>query len=108
LRLANNVPMMHETRYISMVYCPNMEKYDLETSLYNIYNNEFNLAISSIEQDLSAVFLDEFSKSIFDVDDDIPGIRVDGVTYCDKDKLVEGERSFYRADKYKFSVRAEP
>ncbi len=108
LRLANNVPMMHETRYISMLFCPHMEEENLESSLYSIYKEKYKLSITRIEQDLSAIFLEEFSRSIFNMEETLPGMRVDGVTFCGNDDILEGERSIYRADKYKFSVQATP
>lgn len=108
LRLANDIPMMHEIRYISMKYCPESQNANLEDSLYNIYQEECKLTISSIEQDLSAIFLDDETKQLFKVTDDIPGMLVDGVSFCGKGKVLEGERSIYRADKYKFSVMATP
>jgi GntR family transcriptional regulator len=108
LRLANNTPMMHETRYISLFLCPDIQSSDLEQSLYSFYKEQCNLTISKIEQNLSAIFLDEYSRKLFDVGKNIPGMRVDGVTFCNNDQLLEGEESIYRADKYKFSVQAVP
>ncbi|MBN2814959.1 MAG: GntR family transcriptional regulator [Bacteroidales bacterium] len=108
LRFANDIPMMVETRYISQLYCPDIMKFNLEDSLYDIYQQEYHLSITKIEQDLSAVFLNEESKINFKVKDDIPGIKVDGVTFCGKDMILEGEESIYRGDKYKFSVQAVP
>ncbi len=108
LRLANDLPMMHETRYISMVYCPDINGKNLESSLYSIYSDVYNLSISKIEQDLSAILLDSFSKKIFDIRGNAPGMRVDGITFSDNERILEGEVSIYRADKYKFSVQAVP
>lgn len=108
LRFANKVPMMYETRYISMQYCPGITNFNLEGSLYEIYQQEYHLSITKIEQEISAVFLDKTSKSHFKVEKDVPGIKVDGITYCGKDMILEGEESIYRGDKYKFSVQAMP
>jgi GntR family transcriptional regulator len=108
LRFANNVPMMYETRHISMHYCPNITKFDLEKSLYEIYQKEYHLNIMKIEQDISAIFLDKSSKMHLMIEKDIPGIKVEGVTFCGKDMILEGEKSIYRGDKYKFSVQAVP
>lgn len=108
LRLANDVPMMHETRYISLVFCPEINKKSLEGSLYDIYQQEYFLNISEIAQDLSAIFLDDFSKRLLQVKKDIPGMKVDGVTFCGKDMILEIEESIYRGDKYKFGIKATP
>jgi DNA-binding GntR family transcriptional regulator len=34
------------------------------------------------------------------------GIKVEGITFCEKELIFEAEESIYRGDKYKFSVRA--
>ncbi len=108
LRLANRVPMMHETRYISMVFCPDIAEQDLEQSLYTIYKEVFHQSITEIKQDLSAVILDEESLKIFQVKNDVPGMKVVGITFCGKEMILEGEESIYRGDKYKFGISATP
>jgi GntR family transcriptional regulator len=108
LRLANEIPMMHETRFISLKLCPNIWEYDLQSSLYKIYNEKYNRYIAKIEQDLSAIKLDTCSKKKFRIKKDIVGIKVEGVTFCDKELILEAEESIYRGDKYKFSVQAIP
>ena len=108
LRLANRVPMMHETRYISAVFCPGIADQDLEGSLYHIYREVFHQTITEIKQDLSAIILDEESKRFFELDSEIPGMRVVGVTFCGKELVLEGEESIYRGDRYRFGVNATP
>jgi GntR family transcriptional regulator len=108
LRLANKVPMMHETRYISMVFCPDIAEQDLEQSLYNIYKEKFHQNITEIKQDLSAIILNDESLKIFQVKKDVPGMKVVGVTFCGKEMILEGEESIYRGDKYKFAINATP
>jgi GntR family transcriptional regulator len=108
LRYANDVPMMFKTRYISLQYCPQIMEFDLERSLYDIYQNECDLFIMKIEQDISAVFLDEASNAHFKIRKEAAAIKIEGVTFCGKDMILEGEESIYRGDKYKFSVQAVP
>lgn len=108
LRLANDLPMMHETRFISLTCCPEIWEHDLHGSLYKIYNEMYYRYIIKIEQDLSAISLDEYSKEIFELSHDIVGIKVEGVTFCEKEMILEAEESIYRGDKYKFSVQAVP
>jgi GntR family transcriptional regulator len=108
LRMANDVPMMHEIRYISMQYCPDIEKQNMEKSLYTIYRDVYNLNISLIDQELTSILLTEETCKLFEIKDFIPGLQVDGVTFCGEGLLLEGEKSVYRGDKYKFSVQAMP
>lgn len=108
LRLANDKPMMHETRYISLSCCPDIWKYDLEGSLYRIYSESYYRHIVKIEQDLSAIVLDDYSKEKFGIRSEMVGLKVEGVTFCDGELILEAEESIYRGDKYKFSVQAVP
>jgi len=81
-------------------------KHDLQNSLYKIYSENYNRHISKIEQDLTAIILDSDSKMIFGIKRDMVGIKVEGVTFCEDDIIMEAEESIYRGDKYKFSVQA--
>jgi GntR family transcriptional regulator len=108
LRLANDMPMMHETRFISLKCCPKIWEHDLQGSLYKIYSERYNRYIIKIEQDLSAIILDKYSKEKFGLKKEMVGIKVEGVTFCENELILEAEESIYRGDKYKFSVQAIP
>ncbi len=108
LRLANDKPMMLETRFISLKYCPEIWKYDLESSLYKIYSEKYNKHIVKLQQDLSAIILDEYSKGKFGIRNEMVGLKVKGVTFCEGELILEAEESIYRGDKYKFSIQAVP
>ncbi len=108
LRFADDIPMMIEVRYISMQFCPNIEKHDFEKSLYDIFEKEYDLQLAEVNQMLSATMMDAGLKDFFDIETPIPGIRVEGVTFCGREMILEMEDSIYRGDKYRFSVRARP
>jgi len=108
LRLANDVPMMHETRYISLTCCPRIWEHDLQGSLYRIYNDKYFRHIVKIEQTLTAISLDKYSRQKLETRQHRVGIKVEGVTFCEKEMILEAEESIYRGDKYKFSVQAIP
>ena len=52
LRIADEIPMMIENRYISLKFCLGIENENLEDSLYEIYMNKYNLQITQIDQSL--------------------------------------------------------
>jgi GntR family transcriptional regulator len=108
LRLANEMPMMHETRYISLTCCPGIWEHDLQGSLYRIYNEKYFRHIVRIEQTLTAVSLDKYTRDKLGTRQHKVGIKVEGVTFCESDLILEAEESIYRGDKYKFSVQAVP
>ena len=106
LRLADGVPVMRETRYISTKLCPGIEEKDLEGSLYDIYEQEYSLHLDEVNQRLSAIVIDEKEGTFPEISGQIPGFLVEGVTFCAKELILELEESIYRGDMYRFSVRA--
>jgi GntR family transcriptional regulator len=106
LRFADAVPMMLETRYISMKFCPRIDRKELSGSLYDIYEKEYGLGLREINQMLSADVIGSGFKEFFDLADPIPILRVEGVTFCGKEMILEMENSLYRGDKYRFAVTA--
>ena len=107
LRLADGVPMMLEIRHISTTFCPQIEKKDLSGSLYEIYEKDYKLRLREIDQMLSFELLGPGVKEFFDLDKPLPAFRVEGVTFCGKEMILEMEDSFYRADQYRFALRAK-
>ena len=108
LRFADDIPMMLEVRYISMEFCPNIAKQNFTGSLYDIYQKHYGLSLVEIQQNLSTVMIDAGTQRFFDVREPIPAFRVEGVTFCGKEMILEMEDSIYRGDKYRFSVCAKP
>ena len=106
LRFADKTPMMLEVRYLSLRFCPDIMDKNLEGSLYDVYEKEYGLSLSEVDQMLSAIIIEAGVKEFLDVPDNTPGMLVDGVTFCGKNKVLEMERSIYRGDKYRFAVRA--
>jgi GntR family transcriptional regulator len=108
LRFADDTPMMLEVRYISMEFCPDIENQDFTDSLYDIYKEHYSLSLMEIQQVLSTVMIDAGTQRFFDIREPIPAFRVEGVTFCGKEMILEMEDSIYRGDKYRFSVLAKP
>ncbi len=107
LRLADGVPMMKETRFISLQLCPGIEKKNLEQSLYGIYEKAYRLELFEVRQVLSAVILNtKEDMDLFELEEPVPAFRVEGVTFCGKEVILEMEESLYRGDQYSFAVRA--
>jgi GntR family transcriptional regulator len=106
MRLADGVPMMKETRYISREFCPGIGDKDLTGSLYDIYEQEYGVQLVEIQQMLSAVMLEEEELDWFGLEEVVPAFCVEGVTFCGKELILEMERSIYRGDMYRFLVTA--
>jgi GntR family transcriptional regulator len=57
-------------------------------------------------QMLSTVLLEGEWLKVFQLDNPIPAFRVEGVTFCGKDLILEIEDAYYRGDMYRFSAKA--
>ncbi len=108
LRLADGIPMMRETRYISLTLCPDIHHRNLEQSLYNIFQREYGIHLTEINQMLSAVLLEGPRLKAFELSKPVPAFRVEGASFCGKNLIVEMEDSVYRGDMYRFAARAVP
>lgn len=106
VRLADGIPMMREIRYISLKLCPNVQRKNLEKSLYELYETEYGLHLTEINQMLSAVTVEGDLLDTFELKKPIPAFRVEGVSFCGKDLILEMEDSIYRGDMYRFSAKA--
>jgi GntR family transcriptional regulator len=106
LRFADDVPMMVETRYVSMHFCPGLDHQDLEGSLYDIYESEYGLQLQQIDQQLSATVLQGEELALFDLTEQTPFFRVEGVTFLARELILEMEESLYRGDMYEFNITA--
>lgn len=109
LRYADETLLKDEVKYISMRLCPKIQAVSTDISHFRIYEEKYRLKITDIKQNLSAVIVnpgDDMNN--FDVKSPIPAFALDGVILCHHDTVVEMEKSFYRGDKYKFAVIANP
>jgi GntR family transcriptional regulator len=106
LRLADGVPMAIETRYVSMQLCPKLNEADLSGSLLDIYEQQYGLRLTRIDQMLMPTPIDEEGSALLDVEESLLGIRVEGVVSAAGGTILELEESLYRGDLYRFYVTA--
>ncbi len=106
VRYADGIPMMKETRYISLQFCPDIQKKNLEHSLYDIFEKDYGVFLTEINQMVSAVLTQGELLQLFQLDQPVPSFRVEGVSFCGKDMIVEMEDSVYRGDMYRFAAKA--
>ncbi|HNQ88350.1 MAG TPA: GntR family transcriptional regulator [Verrucomicrobiota bacterium] len=106
LRLADGIPMMKETRTISLQLCPDIQQRNLEQSLYSLFETEYRIHLTEIDQMLSAIMLEGPWLDIFKTPRPIPAFRVEGVSFAGKGLIVEMEDSVYRGDMYQFAAKA--
>jgi GntR family transcriptional regulator len=106
IRYADGIPMMKETRCISLRLCPDIHKRNLEHSLYSIFEKDYGLYLTEINQMLSAVLVEGALLGVFELSKPVPAFRVEGASFCGKDLIIEMEDSVYRGDMYRFAAKA--
>jgi GntR family transcriptional regulator len=109
LRYADDEIVKDEIKYISLALCPKINRMPTEVSYFKVYEDHYNLRIDEVKQTLSVEIVEPDTESNnFEIEKATPMFILDSVVICRDEKVVEIERSFYRGDKYKFAVIANP
>ncbi len=109
LRYADDEIIKDEIKYISLKLCPKINRMPTEISYFKVYEETYHLRIVEIKQTLSAEIVEPDSNvNNFELSRPTAMFVIDSAVICKDDKVVEIERSFYRGDKYKFAVVANP
>jgi GntR family transcriptional regulator len=106
LRLANDVPMMLETRYIKTDLCPGIEKLDLSSSLWKVFENVYNHKPYRHTQNVTIARFSGPQAALFGLEGGALAFLINGVTYIKDGQPIECEESLYRSDKYDLAFEA--
>lgn len=109
LRYADDILLKDETRYISLKLCPKINMLDLGQPLIKFYENRFHLELEKAERTIGCSIIHPSAPhNYFENDIPLALFSLDGVIICSDGKVVEIEKSYYRGDRYKFSISAKP
>jgi GntR family transcriptional regulator, N-acetylglucosamine utilization regulator len=106
LRLADEVPMMLETRYIRTDLCPLIEQEDLSSSLWRIFEGKYKLKPNRHSQGMTISTVSGHAASLLTLNDNSLIFMIKGVTYVGNHEPIECEESLYRSDKYELAFEA--
>jgi GntR family transcriptional regulator len=106
LRLANDVPMMLETRYIRTDLCPGIEKHDLSSSLWKVFENVYGHKPNRHAQNVTIAKFSGSQAALFGLEGGALAFLINGVTYVRDGLPIECEESLYRSDKYDLAFEA--
>jgi GntR family transcriptional regulator len=106
LRLANDVPMMLETRYIRTDLCPGIEKLDLSSSLWKVFENIYSHKPYRHTQNVTIAKFSGPQAALFGLEGGALAFLINGVTYIKDGQPIECEESLYRSDKYDLAFEA--
>ncbi len=109
LRYGNNTLLKNETKYISLTLCPKINMIELEESLIRIYEDQYRLELDAVERTLGVATMHPNDPvNFFESDIPLAVFILDGAVFDVNGKVVEIEKSYYRGDKYKFSIKTKP
>lgn len=106
LRLANDVAMMLETRYIRADLCPGLLKHDLSASLWNLFENVYGHKPYRHLQTVRIKPVSGKAAEFLTVRNGSPAYLIKGVTYLEDGRPIECEKSLYRGDGYELVFEA--
>ena len=106
LRLANDVPMMVETRHIRTDLCPKIHREDLSSSLWKIFEQKYGLKPNRHRQAITIAEVSNHAASLLEIPQGKPVFLIRGETYVGENEPIECEESLYRSDKYELSFEA--
>jgi len=105
LRLADDEPMALEHSFLPHKKIYPILNHSLENkSLYELLKKECNLHLASAKQTIEISYSGPKEAKLLEIDPDTPVLLIERVTYIDTGEPVEFVKSFYRADRYKFSI----
>ncbi len=109
LRYADEEIIKDELKYVSLRLCPNINRMPTEISYFKTYESTYQLKIEEVKQTLSVEIVQpEALENNFELKKATPMFILDSAVVCTQSHVVELERSFYRGDKYKFAIIANP
>ncbi len=100
LRMADDVPMIHETRWVREKLAPGLEKEDVSESFYGMLEEKFDLPMTGENHTISAVILDKAANATFQCRKPIAALRVEGVGFVKGDEPLWYQTLLYRGDRY--------
>lgn len=105
LRLANDIPIAVEEVFIPEKYCPNLDRFDLGTSLYNLIKEEYSITIGYMDNNIEASLPSKEDKELLKITSNVPILRISGTSFTESGMKLSYERDVYRADQYNYNVR---
>jgi DNA-binding GntR family transcriptional regulator len=98
--------MMLETRYIRRDLCPGIEREDLSSSLWRVFEGKYRLKPNRHSQGMTIATVSGHAASLLTLNDNSLVFMIKGVTYVNDHEPVECEESLYRSDKYELTFEA--
>ena len=108
LRLADNIPVILEKRWVPIDIFPKLTRQELRGSFYALCRNKYGLRIAESDQTIRAVKLMGPEAKMLEVSTGSPALLVSAVGYSGP-RAAWWEKTLYRGDAYEFHrARSSP
>jgi GntR family transcriptional regulator len=109
LRFGDDTPIGVQYTTIITDACPELGDEDFEKeSLYRLLLTKYRLPITRIDQVVRAALADEWHKSLLKISGTAPLLLVYTTAYLENGEPIEASTSYYKADRYEFSIVQNP
>lgn len=108
LRLADDVPVVLERRQIVARFCPELERGDLEHSLYAVWTQKFGLELGGADEVIRAVLVRSAEARLLEVRSGAPAFLIHSTGFLADGAPLWWEETWYRGDMYEFNNRLGP
>jgi DNA-binding GntR family transcriptional regulator len=106
LRYVDQTPIGLQKAVILTARCPDIDTHDFtKESLFHIFTEVYQLVIAEIYHEVNAVIAPEKYTRLLEIDPTSPVLLERSITYLSNNEPIEATTSYYRSDKYKYSVR---
>jgi GntR family transcriptional regulator len=105
LRLADELPVILEKRYVLAALCPELNETDAGGSIYSVWTRKYGLRLAGAEQTIRAVSLHGADARLLEVREGAAGMLVSSTGYLGGGVPLWFERTLYRGDSYEFRNR---
>ena len=106
IRMVDNVKVALEKVSIPFSLVPNIDKENLEKSLYNVCQ-KYQIEPKYARETLEATFANQRVAELLEIKQKSPVLAIERLTYDKNENPFEYTESVYRGDKYKFTVTIE-
>ena len=106
LRYGDDLPIGLQEAIILTEHCAGLEKHDFtKESLFRIITEVYGLEISEIYHVVNAVISTEVNAKLLAIKTGAPLLLEKSITFLANGEPIEATTSYFRADKYEYSVR---
>lgn len=105
LRLADDLPVILEKRYVVVRHCPGLTREDVSGSLYKVWTERHNLDIEGADERIRAVNAQGADARALKLRDGAAAMLIQAEGFLAGGSLLWSERTLYRGDSYEFHNR---